>query len=175
MCLSMCMCVCVQAPVLKEGYLERESTSGLSRQKQWKRKYVFVCVCACVRVCRVCARMRACICTLMLVRERTRACVRACVRVCAHVCVRARVRPSVYRSVRVCAHAQACMLAHTYCPTPPRTRFVVLTSLQIKYYETQEDFEDGMDNQGVRLCLPIYTVVCTRIHSDMHACMHARI
>ena len=62
-------------------------------------------LCVCVRVCRVCARMRACICTLMLVRERTRACVRACVRVCAHVCVRARVRPSVYRSVRVCAHA----------------------------------------------------------------------
>jgi hypothetical protein len=30
------------APVLKEGYLERETKSGISRQKQWKRKWVYL-------------------------------------------------------------------------------------------------------------------------------------
>ena len=72
------------------------------------RPWVFMCVCACVRVC-VCACVRVCVCACV------RVCVCACVRVCVRVCVYACVRMCVCACVCACVCVCVCMRSKLVC------------------------------------------------------------
>jgi hypothetical protein len=121
------------AQVLKEGYLERETKSGISRQKQWKRK--------CVHLPRALSLSHL---PLSLSCVRARALFYTCVCACEF-------RRGFVRVQLTCAHSRN--TTHASCPPPPppppqHTRFVVLTSVQMKYYATEEDYADGLHHEG---------------------------